>query len=139
MKNTEELENSILENPQIIEEIPSNIISAKTLLNQLANDKGYTGADFQRKLGASSSIYEILSFKSTKKTRRESLLAILITLECDLETINRVLQLFSHSKIYAKNKFDAIIYYCINNNLDIDNTNDYLIKNNFEPLTLSKK
>lgn len=134
MKTTDEFEHMILEDFDTINNIKANTKSGKIMLNDLIRQKNISISKLSNDLGMSTYLYEVLDLKSTKKIGRNKLISILISLNASIKDCNEILQKFAHSKIYAKVEFDAIIYYCIHNNLSLQQTNELLIENNYETL-----
>ncbi len=67
--------------------------------------------------------------------KRDTILRICISANLDVVETNRVLKLYNMPPLYAKNKRDAVIMIAINEgNKYVENVNDILVNNNFEPL-----
>lgn len=135
LKTTVELEHMIEENPKTIGDIFKNTKSAKILLNQLIEEKGFNSSRLGSELGIANYVYEITNLSSKKQPSRKKLLYILIYLKVELELINKILQGFGYSKIYVKVPEDALIFYCIKQGYDLDETNKYLSANGSEILS----
>ena len=96
-----------------------------TYLNQLLEEKGLKRADVIRASDLNST-YGWDIFKGERKPTREPVIALTFGLQCTLQEANRVLQAAGHSELYCKNRRDAIIIYCINNKLTLQQTNETL-------------
>jgi len=134
MKRTIELENMIEQDENTLGSIRLNTKSGKILLDNLIKENGYTNSKIGNDLGISNYIYEITSLKNNKQVSRNILLAILIYIGADLDTIDEILQLFGYSKIYVKVEYDAYLYHCINSKFSFEQTNVFLIENGLAPL-----
>ncbi len=106
-------------------------IDGKKLLNSLIYNSRYNKSQIGTKLGISNYIYEITSEVSTKRVSRDHLIAILITIQCDLKTFNKVLQLFEYSKLYEKSARDSIILSGIKDKLELIEIDNILFSQNF--------
>lgn len=131
MKKTEEFENNIKQNDKLIEQDYADIKAAKALLNEIISQNNMSISQLGLTSGLGNYIYEVVNLKNEKVIGRNKLIALLITLKVDLITFDRILQMFSYSKIYARVEFDSIIYHAIDKKLSLDETNILLDKRGF--------
>lgn len=133
MRITEEFENKIKNNVEV-----DNVdyIDSKKLLRKEIVDSNLSISSISTALGMNNYLYEILDMDNKKKYSRDRIIAILIYIKSDIETIQRILQGFGHSKIYVRVERDKIIYegICKNNSLlEIENK---LCENGFDTLSI---
>ncbi len=88
MKITEEFENSIING----EDVEIEYINAKSLLNSLIEKSGYTISKLSNELGYGNYLYEILNHNNKKKYSRDCIISILLCINTEIETIQRILQ-----------------------------------------------
>lgn len=127
MKTTEQFLNNIKtsDNYQPIEARPEQDIS-NFLKHQLVDVNlklMFTKLDIDPTNG-----YKYIN--GTRKTSRDTLLKILIYLEYDLEQTQSVLKQFEYSLLYAKNKRDSAIIFCLFNNYNYMQLKAYLAEHN---------
>ena len=90
--------------------------------------KGISKSALLKKVNLSKSFfYEILSGK--KLPSRNNFLQLLIGLEATFDECQKALRVCSYSPLYARNRWDAIIIYCIENNHSLVETNIMLESN----------
>ncbi len=133
MKITEEFENKIKNN----EDIEVDVINAKKLMREEILKSDYSISNVSSELGMNNYLYEILDEKNEKKYSRDSIIAVLAFIQTDIDTTQRILQGFGHSKLYVRVPRDRIIFegFCKNKGIwDIDND---LVKYEFD--TIFKK
>lgn len=107
MKKTEELENKI-KNNEDVEEI--KYIDSKKLLREEISKSGCTISSVNTALGINNYLYEILDVNNKKKYSRDLIISILIHIKTDIDTVQKILQGFGHSKLYIRVKRDKIIF-----------------------------
>ena len=70
--------------------------------------------------------YHILA--GTKKPSRPKLLAISRAMRLNLEETQYLLRYAGYGNLYPRDPFDSVIIYAIENNLNVSETNDYLLQ-----------
>lgn len=107
-------------------------------INEKIAEKGMTKADVIRKSGFNKRFfYEVAPAKdkpSRKRAARRYIIRILMTLQIDLEEIQKVLQRNSYLTLYPKNPEDFIIINCIANKKSVIQCNKMLNEACFENL-----
>lgn len=68
-------------------------------------------------------VYAYQIFKGQKNPSRDKLLCLCFGMKLTLEEIQRVLKIAGLSELYARNKRDAIIIFCINKEANLIDTN----------------
>lgn len=127
-KKTIELESILTEAKthelaHIIDEIPT--LSFLDYLHQLMEEKGIQKADIIRKSMLSRTYaYQIL--QGTKQAGRDKVLQLSLALSCTIEETNRLLTLAAHQRLYARNQRDAVLIFCIKNQMNIEDVESYL-------------
>lgn len=134
MKTTTELQSEILENEDTINTLDSSIILGKIQLNDLLEKQNISVAKINKDFGKGNYLYEVFNHKHDKQIGRDIILAILIYLKADILEADQILHKFNHSKLYVKNKQDAIIFYCLNKKFTLEETNAKLHEYNFDSL-----
>lgn len=130
MKTTEKLEHKIKNK----EEFKEDYINPKILLKEEISKSNYSISSINSALGLNNYLYEILDLKNTKKYSRDTILSILIYIESDIDTIQQILQGFSHSKLYVRVPRDCIIFKGICDNLHLFDIENNLVIEGFDPL-----
>ncbi len=133
MKITEEFENKIKNNVEV-----DNVdyIDSKKLLRKEIVDSYLSISSISTALGMNNYLYEILDMDNKKKYSRDRIIAILIYIKSDIETIQRILQGFGHSKIYVRVERDKIIYEGIYKNKTLLEIENKLCENGFDTLSI---
>lgn len=78
-------------------------------------------------------------FNNGKNLGRNKLLAVLITLKYNFDSIQSMLQRLGVSALYPRNKRDYLIAVSIRNEKNLDEIEDILYANNFESIMYSSK
>lgn len=78
-------------------------------------------------------------FNYGKNLGRNKLLAVLINLEYDFDTVQSMLQRLGVSALYPRNKRDYLIAVSIRNKKNLDEIEEILSANNFESIMFSSK
>lgn len=129
-KSTFELETLLQSIPQ--DNLSSTIhdISETNLtsyLSQLCKDYNKTITFIiQQSLLDRNYAYQI--FDGRKNPGRDKVIQLTLALSCTLDEANRLLTLAHHEKLYAKNKRDGILIFCISNQLSIMKCNELLLE-----------
>jgi len=94
---------------------------------------GFTKAKVIRDSGINKRFfYDIMSGK--KLPSRRYVIRILMAMKLELKDVQWYLKAMDYSQLYARNKSDSIIIYCINHQIDIKECNTMLNKVGLENL-----
>lgn len=108
-------------------------IDFKRYLNKLIFDKNSSAPKIIRKTNIDKSyFYQFLNGR--RKPGRDKIILISMALGLDLDETQKLLKIGMEGALYAKNKRDVVIQYCIINKYSIDETQGYLDDNGFEIL-----
>ena len=100
-------------------------------LNALIEEKGYTKAQVIRGSGINRRyFFDILSCK--RKPSKNYVLRILIALQIPLKNVQWLLGATGYAQLYARDKHDSVIIYCINHQNSVNDCNAMLEKINLE-------
>ncbi|MGN0617785.1 MAG: XRE family transcriptional regulator [Ruminiclostridium sp.] len=102
-------------------------------LNSLLKEKKLKRAEVIRKSNLDT-IYGNQIFSGIRKPKRDKLIAIAVGMGLDYKETQLLLKRTFFSMLYAKNKRDSVIIYCIQRKYDIFDLNIELEKNNMEIL-----
>ncbi|MBN2883315.1 MAG: helix-turn-helix transcriptional regulator [Clostridia bacterium] len=128
LKDSKDLQKFLDENNDEIKDI-----DFKWYLNKLIFDKNSSAAKIIKKTNIDKSyFYQFLNGR--RKPGRDKLILISIALCLNLEETQKLLKIGMEGALYAKNKRDVIIQYCIINKYSVDDTQGYLDDNGFEIL-----
>ena len=125
---TEQLLDELLSSSSVEEFIGSNDLRTQSLpdyLAQMLKEKGLAQSKTVRAAGISPT-YGYQIFKGERKPSREKLLAIALAMRLNLRETNRLLQIGEANGLYAKNRRDAIIIFCIDHQRSLAETNTAL-------------
>lgn len=113
-----------------------DFVSPEDLRHALYNEfqkHGYSSNQIATECGISPS--QLSDFLNSKKQMsRDKLLSIFITLEFDIEKVQKSLLHFGASELYARNARDFIILKGIKEALSLDDINENLRKEHFDTL-----
>lgn len=100
-------------------------------LKELIEKKGYSKARVIRDSGINRRFfYNILSDK--RKPSRDYVLRILMALQIPLKDVQWLLRATSYAQLYARDKRDSVIIYCMNHQNSVEDCNTMLEKVNFD-------
>jgi len=100
-------------------------------LKALIHQKGFTKAQMIRESGINRRFFfDILSGK--RKPTRNYVLRILLALQTPLKNVQWLLRATGYAQLYARDKRDCVIIYCINHQSSVKDCNTMLDKVNFE-------
>ena len=100
-------------------------------LKTLIEKKGYTKAQVIRDSGINRRFFfDILSGK--RKPSRNYVLRILIALKISLKNVQWLLGATGYAQLYARDKHDSVIIYCINHQNSVNDCNAMLEKIHLE-------
>ena len=126
-KNTRELETSIKSttsiNAFLSDQQQSMVdISPGACIKRLMTREKISGSRLLKSTNLSKSyFYEILSDK--KQPGRNVFIQLLIGLKLPFDECQKALKVCRYSPLYARNRWDAIIIYCIENRKSLEETN----------------
>ena len=102
-------------------------------LKVLIQKRGYTKAQVIRDSGINRRFFfDILADK--RKPARNYVLRILIALKIPLKNIQWLLRATGYAQLYARDRRDSVIIYCINHRISVDECNAMLKRINFEEI-----
>lgn len=133
---TEELLDELLAAPDATCFIESRDLPERDLpgyLSQLLEAKGLRQSKVVRAAGISPT-YGYQIFKGQRHPSREKLLAIAFAMKLTLRETNRLLQAGEVNGLYAKNRRDAIIIFCIDRAYSLSEANSSLYGHGEEPI-----
>ena len=128
-KLTEELLNELLFTSSLDSFFEKNTdLSSITLsqyLNFLLENKSFKKSEVIKKSGLNSThAYEV--FSGDKGASRNKVLQLAFAMKLNLRETQRLLKSARTNELYCKNKREAIIIYCINQNMSLESADDTL-------------
>ena len=127
---TDELLRELLSAPSPESYIDAHDISHRTLadyLNELLAAKGLRRAEVVHAAGLNETFgYQI--FKGQRNPSRDKVLQLALAMGCDLIETRRLLQAAGVNELYCKDRRDAIILFCIDHGLGLQQTNEELYR-----------
>jgi len=126
---TEELLDDLLSAPTLEPYLDkSKNISSRTLseyLNDLLNQKSLKKSEVIKHSGLNTTFaYQI--FSGDRKASRNKLLQLSFAIKLTLRETQRLLKAGGVNELYCKNRRDAIIIYCINRQMSLEETENIL-------------
>ena len=143
MKDTEQLENEIskLNNADDVKNFVNNNqenfyeFTLETYLKHLLETKHLTKLQVIEK-SELEQIYVYHIFAGRKKhPSREKMISLALGMSLDLDETQRLLYYAGAERLYARNPWDSIIMFALENHLSVSDTNE-LLSNLSEPATL---
>ena len=102
-------------------------------LKALIEKRGFTKARVIRDSGINRRFFfDILSDK--RKPTRNYVLRILIALKIPLKNVQWLLRATGYAQLYARDRRDSVVIYCINHKVDVRECNEMLQRINLEEL-----
>ena len=99
-------------------------------LKAIIEQKGFTKAQMIRDSGINRRFFfDILSGK--RKPTRNYILRLILTLQLPLKNVQWLLRATGYAQLYARDKRDSVIIYCINHKNSVNDCNKMLEKINF--------
>ena len=127
---TDELLQKLLDSPDPAVFAAENRITKRDLpayLQQLLDEKGLQRPKVIQAASLNQTYgWEI--FNGRTHASREHFLALIFAMKCTLTEANRILQAAGHNELYCKNRRDAIIIFCLDNDYTLQQTNEALYK-----------
>lgn len=118
--------------PDIMSQIPP--ITFVEYLAYVSNKTGLRKAEIiARSQIPRTYAYQI--FQGIRSPGRDHVLQLAFAMGLRVEATDRLLKLANHSPLYAKNKRDAILIYCLHRRMDLIHTDLYLDDYHLEPLS----
>lgn len=119
LKITPDVENFLAENQNEF------TLPLHEYLNELLRKKNLSKSEIIKQINFDQKhAYHI--FAGTKKPSRPKLLAISRVMKLNLEETQYLLRYAGFGNLYPRDPFDSVIIYAIENNLDVEETNNYL-------------
>ena len=145
VKDTEQLENEIAETDRLEKFFEDNSEDLKKItlaeyLETLLQEKNLSKAEVAKKSEIGEYIYHIFSGRkgsqknSNRKIAREKILSIAISMQLSLKETQRLLYFSGNEKLYARNSWDGILIYALENKLSLQETNETLSSFSESPL-----
>lgn len=129
MKSTEQIYNQIIEAKSYEPQDLRDNLHLISYLDALIEQRGVSKKALLTQVEIESTIgYKLLRGERTMK--RDPFLKLLIGLELSVDEVQYSLKQFEFSPLYAKNKRDAALIYCINNKYSYSNIKRYFSKHN---------
>ena len=138
-KDTEELKNELAESKRVEDFLVDNAENFRSYtlaeyLNKLLAEKNLTKLDvIQRSQLDATYVYRIFS-GITKKPARPKIIAVAMALGLSPKETNYLLYYAGVEKLYVRNEWDSIIFFALENQLSITETNELLLTSNELPL-----
>lgn len=128
-KNTEELENELANTDNLknfFEDNKSNLqdFTLSQYLNYLLEKKNLSKSDVVKKSQLGDYAYHI--FSGRKNTSRPKIIALALAMELSFEECQHLLYYAGVKELYARDAWDDVIIYALQNNLSLDETNELL-------------
>lgn len=136
-KLTEELLEELLSKPRIDEFVATEDLHNKSFseyLNELLKNKNLERKDVIHKTNINET-HAYQMFSGERGASRDKVLQLAFAMQLSLKECDRLLHTAGVSNLYCKNRRDAIIIFCLNNNYNVNETNDVLYE--FSEDTLS--
>lgn len=138
MKNTDNLRQELMETPDLDRFLSENQESFQRedvcdLLNRLYQKRKISKSALA-KLSGMSEVYLHQVFAGRRTPSRGRLLCLCFGLSASLEETQELLKLCGFAQLYPKDRRDAIIFYGIQNGMDLFAVNDKLFAENEETL-----
>lgn len=134
---TEELLSELLASDTTQEFLSRHELDGRELssyLNQLLEERGLRRADVVRTAGIDATYGYQLFRGQRARPSRDKVLALAFALGCTLRECDRLLQAAGTSRLYCKERRDAIIMFCLNHAATLDEVNDELFGHGEETL-----
>lgn len=128
-KNTEDLINEIIQNPDISQYLDANQEEFLTIplhrhLKSLLARKQLNVSQVADRSNKGEYIYQV--FRGTKHPGRDVLLSVALAMELDLEETRRLLRIARMPLLDARNRRDSILIFGLCRNLSVPDVNDIL-------------
>lgn len=137
---TEELLDELLDAPSPLDFIAEHqpvVRDLSSYLQELLDTHGLESKDVIRTSHVNYTYgYQIFNGQRTKPSR-DILLQLAFAMQLSLRETDRLLQVGDVSRLYCKNRRDAIIIFCLDRHVSLDETNDTLYE--LGEKTLSEK
>lgn len=127
---TDELLQELLSAPDPISYSDAHHITHRTLsgyLNELLERKGLRRPEVVREAGLNETHgYQI--FQGTRGVTRDKALCLALALKCTLVETNRLLQAAGVNELYCKDRRDAIVIFCIDHGMSLQQVDEELYR-----------
>ena len=136
-KNTEELENELAATDNLqnfFEENKKNLreFTLSEYLNYLLETKNLSKTEIVKKSQLGDYAYHI--FAGRKNTSRSKILALALAMELSFEECQHLLYYAGVKELYARDAWDDVIIYALQNHLSLRETNELLVDFGQTPL-----
>ena len=140
-KNTAEMENEILqvktegELQNFLDENKKNLpdLTLAEYLEILLKEKNLSKVDVIKKSCIGNYAYKIFSGER-KNNSRTKILSLALAMQLSLNETQRLLYYAESPKLYAKDTWDDVIIFALNNGYDVERTNQLLTDSVLKPL-----
>jgi len=138
-KNTEQLENELLKAEKVEDFLADNRDNFKNFtlaeyLNKLLAEKNFSKSDIIKNSQLDATyVYRVFS-GITKKPARQNVISIALAMKLSPKETNYLLYYAGVEKLYVRNEWDSIIFFALENNLSVEETNALLQDSNEFPL-----
>ncbi len=138
-KDTEQLENELAAAKNVKDFLNNNQDNFKDFtlaeyLNKLLVEKNLTKSEIIKNSQLDTTyVYRVFS-GITKKPARQNVIAIALAMKLSAKETNYLLYYAGVEKLYVRNEWDSIIFFALENNLSVVETNELLAASNELPL-----
>lgn len=138
-KDTEQLENELstvasIENFLSVNQGSFQNFTLAEYLNKLLVEKNLTKSEVIKNSQLDTTyVYRVFS-GVTKKPARKNVIAIALAMKLSPKETNYLLYYAGVEKLYVRNEWDSIIFFALENNLSVAETNELLHDSNEDPL-----
>ena len=125
---TEEMLDELLSAPRVEDYLRRHDLETPALseyLNLLLDESGLTRAEVLRKAGIEQT-HGWYAFNGKRGLGRDNTLKLAFAFGLDVRHANRLLQAAGTNALYAKNRRDAILIYCLEHSCTLQQANDTL-------------
>ncbi len=126
---TEDLLDELLNSPSPTDYVEDRQLQKRNLsqyLQQLLDEHGLVRKDVVRAAGIDATYGYQLFTGQRSNPSRDKTLALAFALGCSLRETDRLLQAAGASRLYVKERRDAIIVFCLDQGLSVDEVNETL-------------
>ncbi|MCF0230803.1 MAG: helix-turn-helix transcriptional regulator [Enterococcus sp.] len=127
---TEELLNELINSAQLDKYLKQSHFDSLDLcqyLNELLEEKGLKRSEVVKKAGLNE-VFGYQIFKGSRGASRDTLLRLAFAMKLNLKETNRLLQAGGLNYLYPKNRRDAIIIFCLENDCSLYETDCELLR-----------
>ncbi len=119
-------------------ELPNNLPSLSDYLNEYIAKHNLIVSDIIKSSNLSKDYAYAILNGHRKNPAKDRIIALCLAMHMDYKSAERALKLCD-TLLYAKNKRDAAFIICFNKEIyNLEDVNDFLVKNNLDPLETCK-